>query len=145
VEWQQICYDWSNFGSSQQLMSANPGLANKISNITRRLFKEGQIKVCLDDSGCGYWMIKENLALFSSWLCSEIINVITSPGELSAVKNMSKDCILCAVLQKHGKKDRIRLCTTLALFGSIAIALSDNLYSAPLIIADIMPSHNQTV
>ncbi len=142
MEWQQICYDWSNFGSSQQLISANPDLANKISGIARRLFKEGQIKVCLDDPGCGYWITKDNSVLFSLWPCSEIINVITSPGELSAVKNMSKDCILCVGLWMHGEKDRIRLCTTLAF---IAIALSDNPYSAPLIIADIVPNNNQTI
>ncbi len=80
--------------------------------------------------------------LFSSWPCSEIINVITSPGELSAVKNLSKDCILCAGLWKHGEKDRIWLCTTLAF---IAIALSGNSYSAPLIIADIVPNNNQII
>jgi hypothetical protein len=143
VEWQQICYDWSNFGSSQQLISANPGLANKISGIARRLFEEGQIKVCLDDPGCGYWMTTDNSALFSSWLRSGNINVITTPEELSAVKNISKESILRAGLRKH--EDGIRLCATLALFGSIAIALSDNPESAPPIRADLVPGHNQTV
>jgi hypothetical protein len=58
---------------------------------------------------------------------------------------MSKDCILRVGLLKHGKKDRIRLCTTSALFGSIAIALTDNPDSAPPIMADLVPGHNQTV
>jgi hypothetical protein len=67
AEWQQICYDWTNFGSNQRLISANPDLADEISGIARRLFEEGQIKVCLDDPGCGYRMATDSSALFSSW------------------------------------------------------------------------------
>jgi hypothetical protein len=143
VELQQICYDWSSFGSNQRLISANPDLAEEISGTARRLFEEGQIKVCLDDPGCGYRMTTVDSTLFSSWPRSENINVRTTPGELSAVKNMSKESILRAGLRKH--EDGIRVCTTLALFGSIAIALSDNPESAPPIIADLVPGHKQTV
>ncbi len=90
-------------------------------------------------------MTTDNSALLNSWPRSGNINVITTPIELSAVKNMSKDCILCAGLPKHGEEDGIWLCTTLALFGSIATALSDKPDSAPPIIADLVPGHKQTV
>jgi hypothetical protein len=88
-------------------------------------------------------MTTVNCVLFSSWPGSENINVITTPGELSAVKNISKESILRAGLRKH--EDGIRLCATLALFGSIAIALSDNPESAPPIRADLVPGHKQTI
>jgi hypothetical protein len=64
LEWQQICYDWSNFGSNQRLISANTDLADEISGTARKLLEEGQIKVCLDDPGYGYRMTTENSALF---------------------------------------------------------------------------------
>ncbi len=75
LEWQQMCYDLSNFGSNQKLISAKPNLADKISGTARRLFEEGQIKVCLDDPGCGYQMATDNSMLLSSWPRSGNINV----------------------------------------------------------------------
>jgi hypothetical protein len=54
---------------------------------------------------------------------------------------MSKDQILRAGLRTEG--ERTRLCMTYAFLGVLSVAMTANANSAPPLIADLVPGHNQ--
>ena len=62
--------------------------------------------------------------------------------EVRPVANMSKDQILRAGLRTEG--ERTRLCMTYAFMGVLSVALTADAKSAPPLIADLVPGHNQT-
>ena len=57
--------------------------------------------------------------------------------------NMTKDQILRAGLRTEG--ERTRLCMTYAFMGVLSVALTADAKSAPPLIADLVPGHNQTI
>ena len=58
---------------------------------------------------------------------------------------MSKILTLRAGYRKYGESEDTRLCTTLALYGVLSVAMTSSQDSPPPIIADLIPSHNHTV
>ncbi len=120
----------------------NPELANKLVVIAKKWFKTNTIKVVLDDAGYSYRLPTNDRGLFSSWPCANNEHVVTSSDEVRPVVNMTKDQILRAGLRTEGEK--IRLCMACALLGVLSVALTADAKSAPPLIADLVPRHNQT-
>ena len=61
-----MCNDLSNVENKRKLILGNLDIADEPFGIARRLFKEGQIKVCPDDPGCCYQMTTANYAVFDT-------------------------------------------------------------------------------
>ena len=122
---------------------ANPELANKLVVIAKKLFKTNTVKVILDDAGYSYRLPTNNSAVFSTWSHANNDHVVTSSDEVRPVANMTKDQILRAGLRTEGK--RIRVCMTYAVLGVLSVALTADAKSAPPLIADLVPGHNQTI
>ena len=135
--------------SSQELehpfktIPANPELANKLVVIAKKLLETKTIKVVLDDAGYSYRLPTNDSALFSSWPRADNDHVVTSSDEVRPVANMTKDQILRAGLRTEG--ERTRLCMTYAFMGVLSVALTADAKSAPPLIADLVPGHNQTI
>ncbi len=130
---------------NQKSSTTNSGLADEVLKTTKRLFKEGQIQDCLDDLASGYRMLTDNSAFSSSWPRSGNDYVVTSADMLSPVENMSKNNTLRADYRKIGENENARLCTALAIYGTLPIAITESNHSPPPIIADLVPGHNQIV
>ena len=126
-----------------KIIPANPELANKLIDIARKLIKNKTIKVVLDDSGYGCRLPTNDLALFSSWPRANNDHVVTTSNEVTPVANISKNQILRAGLRTEG--ERTSVCLTYAFLGLMSIALTVDSKSAPPLIADLVPGHNQTV
>ena len=114
----------------QFIISSNPELADHLLKGATRMFKRGQIKVCLNDPASGHRMDTVAIALLNSWVRSGNIHVVDSDDLLSAVEDMSKI---------------MTLRTSLALSGLIAIALTGSKDLPPPLIADVVAGHNQLV
>ena len=121
---------------------ANPELANQLVVIAKKLFKTNTIKVVLDDAGYSHRLPTNDSALFSSWPRADNDHVVTSSDEVRPVVNMTKDQILRAGLRTEGT--RTRVCVTYAFLGVLTVALTADAKSAPPLIADLVPGHNQT-
>jgi hypothetical protein len=122
---------------------ANPELANKLVVIAKKLLETNTIKVVLDDAGYSYRLPTNDSALFSSWPRADNDHVVASSDEVRPVANMTKDKILRAGLRTEG--ERTRLCMTYAFMGVLSVALTADAKSAPPLIADLVPGHNQTI
>ena len=75
---------------AQATIPSNPELADHLLKGATRMFKRGQIKVCLDDPASGHRMSTVAIALLDSWVRSGNIHVVDSDDKLLPVKNMSK-------------------------------------------------------
>jgi len=122
---------------------ANPELVNKLVVIAKKLLETNTIKVVLDDTGYSYRIPTNDSALFSSWPRADNDHVVISSDEVRPVVNMTKDKILRAGLRTEG--ERTRLCMTYAFMGVLSVALTADAKSAPPLIADLVPGHNQKI
>ena len=121
---------------------ANPELVNKLVVIAKKLLETNTIKVVLDDTGYSYRIPTNDSALFSSWPRADNDHVVISSDEVRPVVNMTKDQILRAGLRTEG--ERRRYCMTYAFLGVLSVALTADAKSAPPLIVDLVPGHNQT-
>jgi hypothetical protein len=122
---------------------ANLELANKLVVIAKKLLKTKTIKVVLDDAGYSYRLPTNNSVLFSSWPRANNDHLVTSSDGVRPVTNMSKDQILRAGIRTEG--ERTRLCMTYAFLGVLSVAMTADAKSAPPLITDLVPGHNQTI
>jgi hypothetical protein len=79
-----------------EVLPANWWLANKISEVSKKLLKKKKIKVVLDDAAYGSGIPTDNTTLFSTWPRANKEAVVFSSDEVRHVANMTKNQILCA-------------------------------------------------
>ncbi len=110
--------------------------------VSKKLLTNKTIKIVLDDAGYSSRIPTEFRTVQH---LPSVMNdhVVTSSDGVQPVANMTKDQILRAGLQTEGT--RTRVCMTYAFWGLIAITMTADANSAPPIVADLVPVHNQTI
>ncbi len=120
----------------------NLGHANKITVVSKNLLKKEKIKVVLSDAAYSSRIPTDHRALFSPWPRANNDVVIFSSDEVQSLANMTNNQIIRACLRTDESK--MRVCMTYDFLGVLSVAMTADAKSAPPMVADLVPGHNQT-